>query len=319
MKELGINSGDVVRVSGVRSTGAICMPLENGYNQPNDSKITYLPESSELRQVRISNIVALNTNNEGASMVEIGKVQSSIAQKVTFTTFDTNCNQLDRKKLEGLVVCKRDRITFDYRESGPCCMFWVTDVHPDDFSIIDKTTEIELVTRIPIREELKSLNFFPDLTQLKRVIAISKQVNTGTVNIIVPSIELYDDGAKFYVYLKGTYGTHRQKFVRSHISLTIRVEDDIGNLYNTFSAGGGGSSAPDGFSYDWSCMFGPQIHASAKELTIILKEILIQESFLPPFQSGESESSLMFSPVNKFPDMLVLSGPWEFKVALLQQ
>src|SRR2546426_7350544 len=81
MQELGINSGDVVQVTGVRSTGAICMPIEIGYKQSSDSKITYFPESRILPQARISNIVALNTNNEDASIVEIEKAaQSTTAQ-----------------------------------------------------------------------------------------------------------------------------------------------------------------------------------------------------------------------------------------------
>ncbi|AFU60169.1 hypothetical protein Ngar_c32540 [Candidatus Nitrososphaera gargensis Ga9.2] len=88
MRELGINSGDIVR--GVRSTGVICMLIEDGYKQPSDSTITYLHELGIiLPQARISNIVALNTNNKGASMVEIEKVaQSTPAQRVIFTTSD---------------------------------------------------------------------------------------------------------------------------------------------------------------------------------------------------------------------------------------
>lgn len=322
MRELGINPGDVVRVTGVRSTGAICMPIEDGYKQPSDSTITYLSESGIiLPQARISNIVALNTNNEGASVVEIEKVaQSTPAQRVIFTTLDARCieKSLDKDRFVGLVVCKGDRIIFnDDEEPALSCLFWVTDTYPNDFSIIDKGTKIEFIAQSLTRDELKSLNCFAELEQLKSVIAIAKHVKAGTVDIIIPSIEIYDNGARFYIYLRGTYGS-RQKFAGSPISFALTAKDNIGNLYAVHTGGGGGSSSPDGFNYNWSCILAPKINSDAKELTITLKEILIQAPFPPHFKASGSERRLMVSAENRYPDMLVLPGPWEFKVALQQ-
>lgn len=319
MLQLGINPGDVVKVTGVRSTGAICMPIENGYRQPSDSRITYLPETGIMPQARISNIVALNTNNEGALMVEMDKVaQSTIAQKVTLTTWDANCigKSLDEERFAGLVLCKGDRIVFnDDKETVPSCLYWVTDVYPNDFSIIGKGTRIELSTRPPTRDELKALNYIADLTQLKAVIPVARQLKTGNVDITIPSIEIYDDGARFYLYLRGTYG-RGQGLAGSNILLELAAKDDIGNFYAARTNGGSASVSAYSFSCDYTCMVAPKIDPNAKELTILLKEILFHASLCPPFQASESESVMMLSEGNKYPDMFVLSGPWEFKVRL---
>lgn len=53
-------------------------------------------------------------------------------------------------------------------------------------------------------DKLPSTRYFLELTQLRGVIAIAKQVHAGTVDITIPSIEMYDNGARFYVYPRGT-------------------------------------------------------------------------------------------------------------------
>ncbi|AIC14660.1 hypothetical protein NVIE_004650 [Nitrososphaera viennensis EN76] len=311
MNELGINSGDVVKVTGVRSTGAVCLPLEPGYRHPNDSEITYLSKSDILPQIRISDVVALNTNNTGAILVEVEKVQSSHAQKVSFASLDSrfNAGNLDKGELLGMVVCKGDRINLqDYHQ------VIVTDIYAADFSLIDDSTEIEFVDNKMPGNNL--VMFVPQLNRLSKVIPVAKQANVSLVNITIPSIEIYEEGAaRFYFYLKGNYASYRQ-FHHAHVSLAVQVHDNVGNPYRVFVHGGGGGLSSTGdFNYDYSCLFAPAVVPDATELTITIKEILFQAPFVPPPSiSGRPEMRPMYSPGNKLPAILVLTGPWEFKI-----
>jgi hypothetical protein len=310
MKELGINPGDVVKVTGVRGTGAVCLPVNNGYRHPGDSEITYLPWSAVLPQARLSDIVTLNINNMmGALQVDIEKVQSSKAQKVLFSSVnpDINLNNLDRSKLLGTVVCKGDRMKL-----RDCRQIIVTDVHPADFSIIDEATEIEFASRsVPPNLQLS----VPGLDNLRTVIPVVKRVQTEMAGITIPSIEIYDGGARFYLYVRGDYASY-DDFQFGHLSLGVRVHDNIGNSYNVLVGGGGGSSGGGRFNYDYSCMFAPAVDANASELIITVKEILFQAPFMPPPSiSGRAEMRPIPHGM-KFPAMLVLAGPWEFKVVV---
>jgi hypothetical protein len=189
----------------------------------------------------------------------------------------------------------------------------VTDVHPADFSIIDEATEIAFAGHIAPNLVLP----IPSLDNLRSVIPVAKSIKTERIDITMPSVEVYEGGARFYLYVKGSYAKH-SNFHFSYQSLGLRVQDNIGNSYNVITSGGGGGSGGGRFNYDYSCIFAPAIDAKASELTITIKEILFQAPFMPPssaFASGRSEMRSIPHGI-RFPALLVLAGPWEFKVAL---
>ncbi|MGH1522055.1 MAG: hypothetical protein ACRBB2_06830 [Nitrosopumilus sp.] len=42
MKRLGIKTGEIVKVTGTRTTAATCLPIDDGFTMPNDPAITIL-------------------------------------------------------------------------------------------------------------------------------------------------------------------------------------------------------------------------------------------------------------------------------------
>lgn len=317
MTALGINSGDTVKVTWRKTTGAFCLPVESGFKQPNDSEIKYLNKSAILPQARMSDIVSNNVGNQGCGLVqvEIEKTNTTIASKVTLMSYDSeiNAKTLDRKKLEGLIICKNNRLGW-YDDQSLC--FEITDVQPCDYSVIDKNTKLEFLEHIP--QETIRKNHYPNLNQLRQVIPIVGQISAGFVTIMMPSIEIYDDGFRIYLYVNGKFDS--SEFDPSRLSIFMPdtiVHDDLGNYYDVLCNGGGGSASENEFNYEWQ-LRGTSINQQAKELVIVIKEISFQDMF--PFSSVAPEPPIMtefrYSADTKLPSILIISGPWEFKIKL---
>ena len=334
MEQLGIKTGEIVKVTGARTTAATCLPLEDGFSAPSDPEITYLENAPVLPQARPSGITMENLNHlggEGLGQVRIEKTSSSVAERVSLVRVghaQSGNEEFDESRLFGLIVSKDDRIYFrdeDYHLNFGCT---VKDVKPEGFCIIDKDTVLEFsdaVTRQKIPHVSRG-----DLYNLKKVIPISHQIKTSTFALTIPSLEIYEEGLRCYLYIKGAYGTDNLKFMHSHVTSDVTVNDDLGNNYNITVNGGNGSSGPDGFDYKWEIRI-PPINENAKEIALTIKEVRWQATIQspptvkPPTKDMRRNPSIQtrkvsrrprYSEIEKFPPSMICSGPWEIKIHL---
>ncbi len=304
---MGIKQGDIVKVTGTKSTGAVCLEIDDSLKVYNDPEIIYTSKSGILPQARVSDLVLTNIGSvgQGLAPIEIQKIPYTVAKSVTLIPLEFDEKKFEKARLEGLVVCKNDRIYFHDQNLG----FFVDCVEPNDYAIITKDTKIEFQKKAVPQFQI------PKITKLKKVIPIVKNISEEFVDIVIPSLEAYDDGCRFYVYLKGRYGNNI-KFSGGHTSLNgTTLQDNLGNLYDIFSFGGGGSSSQDEFSFDFSFISGP-INQKAKELTITIKEISIQSTLVCPPSSGSEMRDFRYSPNNPSPSFLIISGPWQATVKM---
>lgn len=316
MDLLGIRPGDAVKVTWQKSTGAFCLPLENGFKQTNDPKMTYLPDTQILPQARPSDIVITNTGNVGSGPVqlEIEKTDSKLAQRITLGSFDpeVSLKRIDTSKLDGLIVCNHNQLNLADRY-GQNRSLVVTDVRPGDFSIISKDTKIDFVDTVP--QEKMSTTCFSKLNNLVQVIPVSAQSQKESVTITIPSLEIYNDGFRAYVYVRGKCKAGALESFHPMPGLATLVKDNLGNLYSIFPNGGGGSSGPDEFEIDWQIR-GPPISPDAKELIITIKDIIFQGMFFAPPTPPPMMTEFRYSSETKMPPIQIISGPWEFKIKL---
>ena len=334
MEKLGIKTGEIVKVTGARTTAATCLPLEDGFSAPSDPEITYLDNTPVLPQARPGGIIMENLNHrggEGLGQVRIEKTSSSVAEKISLVKVghpEQAKEEFDESRLFGLIVSKDDRIYFrddDYNLNFGCT---VKDVKPKGFCVIDKNTVLEFSDTAP-RQKIPHVNR-GDLYNLKKVIPVSHQVKTNTFALTIPSLEIYEEGLRCYLYIKGTYGADHLKFMHSHVTSDVTVRDELGNHYNITVNGGGGSSGPDGFDYKWEIRI-PPINEDAKEIVLTIQEVRWQATMQspptmkPPTKDMRRNPSIQtrrisrrprYSEIEKFPPSMICSGPWEIKIPL---
>ena len=336
MERLGIKTGEVVKVTGTRTTAATCLPIEDGFRISSDPDITYLENTPILPQARPGGITMENLNHrggEGLGQVRIEKTTSSMAEKILLVKIERaqpGESKFDESKLFGLIASKFDRIYFrdnDYRLNFGCT---VKDVQPKGFCIIDKDTAIEFSEDAP-KQVTRNVNR-GELHNLAKVVPVLHQVNTSTFTLTVPSLEIYEEGLRCYLYIKGTYGAGNMKFMHSHVTLDVAVMDDLENHYDIAVRGGGGSSGPDGFDYKWEGRMSP-IKDGAKEILLTIREIRWQASMQSPstmqssptddmrrsdpsVQRGRSAKRPRYSEIEKFPPSMICTGPWEVRIPL---
>lgn len=321
MQRLGINEGDTVKVMGTKSAGAICRSIDDGFKLPSDSDIIYASKNAAiLPQLRPSNFVAENiTDHRGSGVIPITLEKiwdgALAASKVSLMPLSsgTNTGNFDKNKLNKAIVCKNNR--FHFRDSDPRKNFGflVTGVEPSDYSQIIKDTEIEFVPTDP--NIIHSSYGVLKLERLQNVVPIVYEATLENVTVTIPSLEIFDTGIRFYVYIKGDYGNGKT-FPNGHTSVIVTLHDEVGNMYAVTSNGGGGSQSPTGFEFNYN------FHASllkqdVKQLTITIKEIIIQEQFPRPgndmmrpnrMMSGTKEE---YARIKKFPSFFIISGPWQ--------
>jgi len=156
MRELGVRDGDTIKITGPKSSGAVCRPVEDGFKLPNDSDVTYLsPDHVILPQIRVSNIVALNITGGGSGLipVTVEKVHDGTVPAARVCMMSMNSNQddacFDRGRLDKLVVCRNDRPYFQDAEPKNHFSYQVTCVEPVDYSQIMSDTAAEFVPANP--------------------------------------------------------------------------------------------------------------------------------------------------------------------------
>ena len=73
-------------------------------------------------------------------------------------------------------------------------------------------------------------------------------------DVIIPSIEIFEGGFRFYLYTKSNFKPD-QEILSGSVSIVVTLEDDLGNSYVLTSKGGGGSHSPHkGLNTDTSFM-----------------------------------------------------------------
>ena len=324
MKQLGINEGDTVKISGAQSTGAICLSVDDGYVIPNDSEIIYLNDNPViLPQIRASNLVLQNINRHGAGLIPItvekihdGTVSASIVHMMLLNS-NPDTVKVRRDKVERLIVSKNDRFMFHDSEPQNNFGCLITSVEPADYSQITKDTKIEFASANP--DVLRSSSGGPILEKLSDVIPIVYEETRNKINVMIPSIEIFDTGFRFYLYVKSNLDSD-YTIPDGPASVMVTLEDDLGNSYDLSSHGGGGTHSAEGFEYRHE-FHGKPFHPDAKNLAITLHEILIQERF-PPGNSSFGRRKPMratkfeYAKIDKFPSFFVIQGPWKTGFAL---
>lgn len=323
MQKIGIHEGDTVKISGAQSTGAICRSVDDGYVIPNDSEITYLNVNPViLPQIRASNLVLQNINRHGAGLipVTVEKIHDgtvpAISVCIMLLNSDPDSAKIGTKKVERLIVSKDDQFTFHDAEPQNNFRCLITRVEPADYSQITRDTKIEFVSaNINVR---RSSFGGPVLEKLQDVIPIVYEETQNNVNVMIPSIEIFDTGFRFFIYTKSNFGRN-QEVLSGSISVVVTMEDDAGNSYEFNSNGSGGTHSAEGFEYKHE-FHGKPFNLDAKSITITLHEILIQERFPrgdPSFrQKPIRATKFEYAKIDKFPSFFIIQGPWKTSFAL---
>lgn len=317
MQEIGICKGDTVRIKGVESTGAICYSVDDGFEMPNDSEITYLNEKPEiLTSIRASNHVLQNINRHGAGLITVAveKIHDGTlpAHKVCLMSLNSSSDNedFDKGKLDNIIASNNDRFYFPMPERKYMYRYLVTHVEPANYCQITKDTEIEFV---PTDPNIVHLSFSGvNLERLQNVISVVYEQTLNKVNVMIPSLEVFDTGFRFYLYTKSSFDSN-QIVPNGSVSVVVTMEDDLGNSYDLSSHGGGGSHSQEGFEYKHE-FHGKPFDSDAKHLTITLHEILIQERF-PRESSSFRQKHFMgtkdeYAKIDKFPSFFIIQGPW---------
>jgi len=324
MEKIGLHDGDTVKITGMKSSGALCYSMEDDFKLPKDSEITYLSENPTiLPPLRAGNFVGYNINFHGSGLIPVSveKVHDGIipASKVCLMSLNSNSDNesFAKSKLDTLIICENDRLNF--RDAVPQNNFGyhITCVEPSDYCQITKDTIIEFVKVNP--NKLSSFLSGTNLDRLQDVIPIVYQETLNNVDVTIPSLEIFDTGIRFAIYIKSDFEPN-QTTQNGATSVVVTLEDDLGNLHELTSHGGGGSSSQRGFEYKHE-FHGKPLHHDAKQITITLHEILIQERFprensitrpRKPIRGTKEE----YANIDKFPAFVIISGPWTCTVQL---
>ncbi len=320
MEKLGVKSGDVVKVFGTKTTGAKCFPMESSYKRAFDADFVFLDDTSKnIPMMRVSDIVSFNARGgDAGSLMQVSKTKAVEAIKVTLATireqFQYEEANLDLVKLDGLVVCRGNRVNISHLDSSKMTPFSVRDASPQgDFHMIGKNTKFEFV-------EVTKDDFYqnPELEGLRKVIPSVKQIKTGIFELTFPALEVYDTGTRFYFYVKEKLVPTRQEFGHPTLYPTVKITDDLGNSYVVFRYQGQGGHSDDMIDFHYS-MYGimvPPLASKAKELNFVIQEISWHRMPSPRsgVESGKRPAANFMTPVKM--TIEVLGGPWEFKIPL---
>ena len=315
MREIGLHDGDTIKITGMESSGAVCRQVEDGFEMPNDSDVTYLsPNPVVLPSIRVSNHVIRNINPHGSGLtpVSVEKMHDGTveADRACLMSLNVNSNGagFDKSRLNKLIACKNNR--FYFRDAEPKNNFGclITGVEPTDYAQITEDTAVEIVPADP--KVIHSSFEGAALDRLVDVAPIVYQETRNGINATVPSLEVFETGIRFAVYIKSSFG-RGQAVPDGSVSLTVTLEDDLGNSYALSQHGGSGSHSSDGFEYRYQFHCNPII-PNARRLTVTLHEIRIQERF--PRDAGARrpwlETRLEYSKMGKMPPLFIISGPW---------
>lgn len=323
MQMLGVKSGDMVKISGCRTSGAVCLPLDLESKQSHVDVIYHDELSKKIPLIQLSNIVSCNIRGGNiGELVEVSKATAVKAERIVLginqTLFSYNKENLALDKLDGLVVSKGDRVDIPHSDSMQTTPFQVLDANPfGDFYIINKNTRIEF-SEIP--KEAMHMQI-PQLNKLINVIPVVKQIKSEIFTLTFPSIEIYDNGTKFIFYIHEKLPLNQQPFGMAMGRPNIKAWDDLGNSYVVLAyEGHGGHSNMSDFHYGMSGTLVPPMD-KAKELNLVIQEMFWQKiknpSFVGSAENVGKEPETAFNYMTPAEMIIeIISGPWEFKIQL---
>lgn len=320
MEKLGIKNGDIVKIFGTKTTGAKCFTLDPGYEQSFDADFIFLDDTSKnVPLMRVSDITSFNARGGGVgSLVEVSRAEAVEASKIVLAIpkiINYEKETLDMTKLDGLVVCKGNRVNIPYTNSVNITPFSVHDVFPRcEFHIIDKNTKFEF-----IEASQEDFHFIPELDRLHKVIPVIKQIKTEIFEMTFPALEVYDTGVRFYLYVKEKLVPQRQEFGHPALSPTVKIWDDLGNSYVVFhyQGQGGYSTNMTDFHYHMYGIMIPTLDGNAKELNFVIQEISWHRMPSPRggVEAAGKRPSANFMTPSKM-TIEIMGKPWEFKIPL---
>lgn len=324
MQMLDVKSGDMVKISGCRTSGAICLPLDLESKQSHVDIIYHDESSKKIPLVQLSNIVSCNIRGGNVGeLVVVSKAKAVRAERIVLgtnqTLFPYNKENLALDKLDGMVVSKGDRVDMPHSDSPQTTPFQVLDANPvGELYIIDKNTRIEF-SEIP--KEAMHMQI-PQLNKLLDVIPVVKQIKSEIFTLTFPSIEIYDNGTKFIFYMHEKLSPNQQPFGMAMGRPNIKVWDDLGNSYVVLGyEGHGGHSDMSDFNYGMSGTLVPPLDSKAKELNFVIQEMFWQKiknpSFVGSAENVGKEPETAFNYMTPAEMIIeIISGPWEFKIQL---
>lgn len=320
MQVLGVKSGDIVKISGSRTTGAICLPLDPESKQSHVDVIYHDESSKKIPPIQLGNIVCSNIRGGNVGeLVEVSKAKAVEAERIVLGTIVTYTTEnLALGKLEGLIVSKEDRVNIPHSDSHSITPFQVVNAIPaSDFWIIGKNTKIEF-------DKISADTFYNlytlKLGKLINVIPVIKQISSKSFDLTFPSIEIYDNATRFNFYIKDRVD-NPNKGVHANLRPTIKAWDDLGNSYviEHWQGHGGHQSGTDDFEHEMSGILVPALDHSARELNFVILEMIWQIMLMPSpgVAANKVQKDTAFNYMTPAEMTIeIASGPWEFKIPL---
>ncbi|MDE1838472.1 MAG: hypothetical protein KGH87_00995 [Thaumarchaeota archaeon] len=333
MQQLGIQKGDMVKMTGGKTAYAFCLPWDDNYDDQNERNFVCLDESSKnIPVIRVSDLTYSNLRNfHFGNLVELQKSNAVKASKVTVKPLyvlggiekeNFNLDWLE----EQVAVSKGDRIVGRNDDPKKIPGFFVIGGTPDSEAwIIDKDTPVEISDKIPD-------DFHRMITaggNLNSVIPVVRQIKGDDFEATISAIEVYDNCMKILMYVKDII-VHQEDWTGGLCTPTIKAWDDLGNQYvlNRYSGRGGGTQFGDSlwgktnrsnFS-EISCILTPTLDKHAQELTLSIEQLLwdVRKHPMPQRVTPVTKGlPTVMTPVSRLDEKFVIhGGPWEFKIKL---
>lgn len=324
MRMLDVKGGDVLKISGLGTTGAICLPLDAESKSTHVDIVYHDEQSKNVPLIQLASPVCFNIRGGNiGDLVQVSKAKAVKAERLVLGTNQTmyhyNRENLAVDKLGGLIVSKGDRIDTPHHDSQKTTPFQVLDAVPlADIYMIDKNTKMEF-SEIPKEAMFRQI---PQLNKLISVIPVVKQIKSKIFSLTFPSIEVYDNGTKFIFYIHEKLSTNPQPFGMAMGRPSIKASDDLGNSYVVGGYESHGGRGDEGnFHYGMSGILVPPIDPRAKDLNLVIQEMLWQKMrnpsvVVPAEDAGKKPKTALnfMTPTEMIIE--IISGPWEFKIPL---
>ena len=311
------------------------------------SSITYsnVCPTRQLRLVSLENISSIDSKNivPEAEIITLGTM------KFAENAMPGYKDNINFSSLLGQLVKKQQRVNASFlpefeqkhqRTSGrghsipPNFSSVIVNVKPEnnDFWLVTKNTKFNF-QEISM-DEFKGKASKPEAISFIKSIPVPYQFQANNTDIVFTSLEIFENSMKLRWYSLQRIKIPEEIFSNpsktkeiqrgmglESAELTIEIRDDLGNVHSDgFSAGGGGSSGPDPttkemvFDYSGEYRFNSALNPNAKGITIIVKDIMWVKSRGMNRQNATAPPKMTMDVTP--PKLLILEGPWEFKLIL---
>ena len=326
MKRLGVAPGETIQVTGIRTTAATCFPLDRE-PLPHDSEFEFLDDlGTRFPVVRLSDIVSRNAlGNNPLPIVKIEKSCATNSKLITLSPkspIPHNKCPLRLKDMVGTTVLAGDCIRVAHEDlEDAFSEFTVNGSIPSGCpALVNEDTEIEI---LPFRPFLSPL---PPLSELRRTLAIKRQVLNSRLEITLESLDMYNIEFRCFLVIGYAFDDQRE-WLKNKIGVMAYAHDDLGNSYSCV-----------GFRFGETCWtrLGPQysritvtmvpaINELASHLTLVLSEITwsIREKkdtqYLDQVKHViKHESTIVTVWHRQKAFHIIATGPWKFEIDLGQ-